>query len=169
MGHIDHLRTQYQSNITFTHSFNNTITLREKVIFSILRNKYINTEVPFTKGWFVTKLVKIAPVILEKKCFLISLKYFHYFVMIFPWKRAWPIIWTNLIPLYPRVLSAKFSWNGPVVLEKKVKMWKDSNDEDGQRTNLNLKTHLSLQLRWAKNGDLIVENTLEKQLPIWLL
>ena len=113
MGHIDHLRTQYQSNITFTHSFNNTITLREKVIFSILRNKYINTEVPFTKGWFVTKLVKIAPVILEKKCFLISLKYFHYFVMIFPWKRAWSIIWTNLNPLHPRMLSAKFGWNWP--------------------------------------------------------
>ena len=36
---------------------------------------------------------------------------FHYFVMISPWKRAGPFIWTNLNPLYPRMLCAKFGWN----------------------------------------------------------
>ena len=37
--------------------------------------------------------------------------YFHYFVIISPWKRAGPFIWTNLNPLYPRMLCVKFGWN----------------------------------------------------------
>ena len=37
--------------------------------------------------------------------------YFCFFVIISPWKRAGPFIWTNLNPLYPRMLCAKFSWN----------------------------------------------------------
>ena len=37
--------------------------------------------------------------------------YFHYFVIISPWKRAESIIWTNLNPLHPRMLCAKFGWN----------------------------------------------------------
>ena len=37
--------------------------------------------------------------------------YFHYFVIISPWKRAGPFIWTNLNPLHPRMLCAKFGWN----------------------------------------------------------
>ena len=39
--------------------------------------------------------------------------YFHYFVIISPWKRARPFIWTNLNPLHPRMLGAKFGWNWP--------------------------------------------------------
>ena len=39
--------------------------------------------------------------------------YFHYFVIISPWKRAGPFIWTNLYPLHPRMLCAKFVWNWP--------------------------------------------------------
>ena len=45
--------------------------------------------------------------------FLISSMYFHYFVIISPWKRAEPSIWTNLNPLHPRMLCAKFGWNWP--------------------------------------------------------
>ena len=45
--------------------------------------------------------------------FLISSMYFHYFVFISPWKRAGPFIWTNLNPLHPRMLCAKFGWNWP--------------------------------------------------------
>ena len=37
--------------------------------------------------------------------------YFRYFVIISPWKRAGPFIWTNLNPLHPRMLCAKFGWN----------------------------------------------------------
>ena len=43
--------------------------------------------------------------------FWISSMYFHYFVIISPWKRAGPFIWTNLNPLHPRILWAKFGWN----------------------------------------------------------
>ena len=46
--------------------------------------------------------------------FLISSMYFHYFVIISPWKRAEPFIWTNLNPLQPMMLCAfVFGWNWP--------------------------------------------------------
>ena len=38
---------------------------------------------------------------------------FNKFMIISPWKRAWPFIWTNLNPLYSRMLCAKFGWNWP--------------------------------------------------------
>ena len=40
--------------------------------------------------------------------FLISAMHFHYSVIIPPWKRAGPIICTNLNPLHPRMPCAKF-------------------------------------------------------------
>ena len=40
--------------------------------------------------------------------------YFCYFLIISPWKRAWPFFWTNLNTLNPRMLCAKFGWNWPV-------------------------------------------------------
>ena len=43
-----------------------------------------------------------------------------YFIIIFPWKREGPLIWTNLNPLHPRMLCAWFGWNGPMVLEKRI-------------------------------------------------
>ena len=30
-----------------------------------------------------------------------------------PWQRAWPFIWLNLNPLFPKMLCAKFGWNWP--------------------------------------------------------
>ena len=39
--------------------------------------------------------------------------YFHYFVIISPWERAGPFIWTKLNPLHPMMLCAKFGWNWP--------------------------------------------------------
>ena len=43
--------------------------------------------------------------------FLILSMYFHYFVIISPWKRTGPFIWTNLNPCHPRMLCAKLGWN----------------------------------------------------------
>ena len=44
--------------------------------------------------------------------FLISSLYFHYYcVIISPWNRAGPFIWTKLNTLHPRMLCAKFNWN----------------------------------------------------------
>ena len=44
---------------------------------------------------------------------LISSMYFHYFIIISPWKGAGPFIWTNLNPLHPGILCAKFGWTWP--------------------------------------------------------
>ena len=40
--------------------------------------------------------------------FLISLMRFRCFVIISPWKRAWPFICRNLTTLYPKMVCAKF-------------------------------------------------------------
>ena len=53
-------------------------------------------------------LVEISPVVLDKKIFLISSIYFRYFIIISPWKRVGPFIWTNLN--HQRLLCAKFGW-----------------------------------------------------------
>ena len=37
--------------------------------------------------------------------------YFRYFVIISPWERAGPFIWTNLNPLHPNLHCAKFGGN----------------------------------------------------------
>ena len=42
--------------------------------------------------------------------FLILSMYFHYFVIISPWKKVGPFIWTNLNSIHPRMLCAKFGW-----------------------------------------------------------
>ena len=42
-----------------------------------------------------------------------SSMYFCCFIIISPWKRAGPFIWTNLNPIHPRMLCAKFGWNWP--------------------------------------------------------
>ena len=43
--------------------------------------------------------------------FLISSMYFHYFVIISPWKRVGPFICTILNPLHHRMHCDKFGWN----------------------------------------------------------
>ena len=48
-----------------------------------------------------------------EEIFLISSMYYRYFAIISLWKRTWPFIWTNLNPLHPRMLCAKFGWNWP--------------------------------------------------------
>ena len=40
--------------------------------------------------------------------------FLHFFVIISPWKRVGPFIWTNVNPLHPRVLCVKFGWNWPI-------------------------------------------------------
>ena len=45
--------------------------------------------------------------------FLNTSMYYRYFVIISPLNRMWPFIWTNLNPIYPRMICAKFGWNWP--------------------------------------------------------
>ena len=71
-------------------------------------------KVLFTEECFVPSLVEIG------LSFLISSIYFHHFIIISPWKRAWLFIRAHLNSLYQRILCAKFGLNWPRVLEKKI-------------------------------------------------
>ena len=48
------------------------------------------------------------------KVILFSRMYFRYFIIISPWKRAWPFIRTNLNPIYSMMLCDEFGWNRPI-------------------------------------------------------
>lgn len=79
---------------------------------------------------------------LDKKIFRLSQYIFCYLVIISPWKRAWPFIWI-FNPFHPRMLFAKFEI-GPVVLEKKMKIWKDYRRTKGdQKRSLELSAQAS--------------------------
>ena len=119
--------------------------------------------IPFTHGCFVLSLVEIGPVVLEiRDFFFISSMYFRWFVIIFPWKRArWsPSFEQTWIPFTQGFFVPSLFEIGPVVLEKKIKMWKvydnddddndnnynDNNDnDDGQRKNFDQKSSKELQ------------------------
>ena len=72
---------------------------------------FVKFWIPSIQRCFVPSLVEIGPVVLEKKIFLISSMYFHYFLIISPWKKAGPFIWIKSNPLHPRMHCAKFGWN----------------------------------------------------------
>ena len=81
---------------------------KEKTLWEFIGSSFEQTWIPFTQGSFVPRLVEIGPVILEKNILKFLKVYFHYFIIISPWKRATHFIWTNLYPLHPRMLCAKF-------------------------------------------------------------
>ena len=65
------------------------------------------TWIPFTKEYFVPSLVEIGPVVQEKKIFK-SCQFIFIISHLSIFGRAWPFIWTNLNPLHPGILCAKF-------------------------------------------------------------
>ena len=80
---------------------------------------------------------------------------FCYFVIFSPWKRAGLFIWTNLNPLHPRMLCAKFGWNLPSGSEEEDENVKSLRQQRGRRQRrwtffFIRKAHLSLRLRWDK-------------------
>ena len=94
--------------------------------------------------------------------FLISSMYFRYFVILSPWKRAGPFIWTNLNLLHPRMLCDKFGWNWPsdsgeegenVISLQTEKQTDKQTDRQTTDDRVIRKAHLSFQLRWAKKPD----------------
>ena len=58
--------------------------------------------------WFVSRLVKIGPLVQENKIFHICR---CNFAVIFPLEKVMAFIWTNLNLLHPRMRCAKFGWN----------------------------------------------------------
>ena len=72
--------------------------------------------------------------------------YFRHFIIIFPWKRAWPFFWTNLYPLHPRMLCAKFGWNWPSGSGEE-----DENVKGLRQQRRQTNFDQNLRLRWANN------------------
>ena len=70
--------------------------------------------------------------------FLISSMFFRYFVIISPWKRTGPFIWTNMNSLYPRMVCAKFGWNWPrgswEEVENRKRLQTDGQTRDDRRS-----------------------------------
>ena len=81
-------------------------------------SSFEQTWIPFTQRCFVSSLVEIGPVVLEKKIFKFFM-YFCYFVFISPWKRAWLFILTNLNPLTQGCFVPSSVEIGSIVLERK--------------------------------------------------
>ena len=74
----------------------------------------------FTQGCFVPSLVEMGSVVLEKKIFLISSMYCHYFVIISPWKRDRPFIEKTWIHFTQGCFVPSLVEMVPVVLDKKI-------------------------------------------------
>jgi hypothetical protein len=96
-------------------------------------------------------LIEIGLLVLEKKIFKIKI-FFLLFVIISPCRRLFSFIWTNLNPLSPRTTYAKSGWNWPRGDCRGLKMWKLTDNVRTMHVQWTIrKTHLSFQLRWAKN------------------
>ena len=90
----------------------------------------------------------------EEDFYILSM-YFRFFIIISPWKKTGPLIWTNLNPPHPKMLCATFSGNWLSGSGEEVENVK-SLQTDGQTDRLAddgrqliRKAHLSFQLRWA--------------------
>ena len=111
-------------------------------------------ETPSPKGALCQVWLKLAhAVVLERKIFLISSMYFCYFVIISPWKRAGPLIWTKLNPLHSRMLCA-FGLNWPSGSWEEVENRK-SLQTDRRTDRQTTEDRRSEKLTWAfSSGEL---------------
>ena len=90
--------------------------------------------------------------------FLILSMYFRYLVIISPWEKAGPFFWTNLIPLHPRMLCAKFGWNWPSGSgeeDENVKSLQTDGQTDRRTDRQTTDDRWSEKLTWAfSSGEL---------------
>ena len=110
MGHIAHLRKQFKSINTYDYIIT-LIKRRKKNIIKLMRINWFfiwRNINPYDPRMLMPRFAEIGSVVLEKRIFFISSMNFPYYVIISPWKRAVPVISTNLNPLNPRMLCAKF-------------------------------------------------------------
>ena len=90
------------------------------------------TWIPFNQGYFVPSLVKIGPVVLEKKIFK-SCQFFFINSQLSPLLVGrGPSFEQTWIPFNQEYFVPSLVEIGPVVLEKKMKMWKVYRQMDGQ-------------------------------------
>ena len=147
MGHIAHLRKQFKSINTYDY----IITIKRKNHLLLYEN-LIFLHLNLHPGMHCASLIEISPAVLEK-IFKFCLCIFA-FVIISPWKKVGPFIWTHLNPLYPRMHCAKFGWNWPSgsweEVENRKSLQTDGQTDDGRQAIR--KANLSFQLRWAKKS-----------------
>ena len=92
---------------------------------------FVQTWIPFTQGYFVPSLVEIGPVVLEKKIFK-SYQFIFIISKLSPlWEGCGPSFQQTWIPFTQGYFVPSLVEIGPVVLEKKIKMWKVYRQTDG--------------------------------------
>ena len=88
--------------------------------------------------------------------FLIPSIYFHSFVIISPWKRAWSYNWINWNPLHQRMLCTKFGWNLALWFWRRRKCEKftitTTTTTTPKTDNGLIVIRKNFRLRWAKKG-----------------
>ena len=133
MGHIAHLRNQFKSVNTFVRSYDyiyykTGLVVQEMKIFKIRECTFailllplgvkrcglsfwtslnpLNPRLLFTKfGWYW-------PIVSVEDILKFSM-HFRNFVIISPWKKAGPFIWTNQNHLHLKMICSKFDNNWP--------------------------------------------------------
>jgi hypothetical protein len=88
--------------------------------------------IPYTQGWFVPSLIEIGLLVLERKITGLLLLFLHYI----PCRRAFPLIWTNLNPFWPRMIYVKSGWHwsgGSVEVENMKSKQMDRQTTDNRR------------------------------------
>ena len=118
-------------------------------------------ESPSHKDALCQVCLKLAQRLWRWRFFLISSMHFRYFVVISPWKKAGAFIWTNLNPLYPRMLCAKFGWNWPSGSgeeDENVKSLQTDRRTDRRTDRQTTDDRWSEKLTWAfSSGELKTE------------
>ena len=100
--------------------------------------------------------------------FLNFSKYFHYFVIFSPWKKAGPSFEQTWIPFTQGCFVPSLIKIGPVVLEKEMKMRKVYRlTTDGGWQTIRI-AHLSFQFRWAKNHQPVNRSFLGKSVEYFI-
>ena len=82
-----------------------------------------------------------------------------HFLYYLPLEKGGPFIWTNLNPLHPRMLCAKFGWNWPSGSGEKVENWRSLQTDrrtDRRRMTGDLKSSLEL----FSTGELKIVNSM---------
>ena len=108
--------------------------------------------IPITQGCFVPSLVEIGPVVLKKKIFKVCQCIFAISLLSHLGKGWGPSFEQTWILITQGCFVPSLVEIGPVVLEKKRKMWKVYRQTDNGQQAIR-KAHLSFQLRWAKKSN----------------
>ena len=92
--------------------------------------------------------------------FYMTTMYFSFFIIISPWKRVVPFIWSNLNPLHARMPCAKFGWNWPSGSgeeDENVKVYRRTDKRTDRQTDEAQK--VIKKLTWAfSSGELKIKN-----------